>query len=149
MLSAGPDYAEVYTEVTRSESKKSHAHVSWKLKNFADLDSWSKSMNLMPVMSNPTLRIEFSSKIAPLRPGSVEDLKLRVRIPEEYTANHLILMLKLKQEKKFVGPTMLLFVKIINRPDAEQVEESSFVQDDRSDGSLNLIKKGVDVYNEQ
>merc|ERR1719469_1149978 len=100
-------------------------------------------------MSNPTLRIEFSSKIAPLRPGSVEDLKLRVRIPEEYTANHLILMLKLKQEKKFVGPTMLLFVKIINRPDAEQVEESSFVQDDRSDGSLNLIKKGVDVYNEQ
>merc|ERR1719469_200056 len=52
-------------------------------------------------MSNPTLRIEFSSKIAPLRPGSVEDLKLRVRIPEEYTlALALVLFTVISGERR-------------------------------------------------
>jgi len=44
---------------------------------------------------------------------STGELKLRVKIPEDYTANHLILLLKIKQGKKFIGPTMMLFAKII------------------------------------
>lgn len=134
MLADGPDYAEVYTEVTKTELKKSHAHVTWKLKNFNDLNNWSKDMQLIPVMSSPTLRIHFESNISALRPGAVEDLMLRVRIPEEFTASHLILMLKLKQNKRFVGPVMLLFIKIIKRQQTE-IEESSFALDDRSDNS--------------
>lgn len=114
-LADGQEYAEVYTEVTKTESKKAHAHVTWRLKNSDDQLSWSDELQLMPVMSSPTLRIHFESNIDSLRPGQVEDLQLRVRIPEEYTANHLILMLRLKCKKRFVGPLMLLFVKIIKR----------------------------------
>jgi len=80
-------------------------------------------MELVPVMSSPTLRIHFESNIAQLQPGCTQDLSLRVRIPEEYTANHLILLLKLRQGKRFLGPTLILFVKIMK---LNSVEESSF-----------------------
>ena len=77
-----------------------------------------------------------------------------MRIPEEYTANHLILMLRLKSKKRFLGPLMFLFIKIIKRLD-KSIEESAFdLQSDRSDNSqvdknLRLIQKGIDVYSEQ
>lgn len=133
-LASGSDYAEVYTEVTKKEGRKAHANVTWSLRNASTENSWTPKMQLVPVMSNPTLRIHFESSVAGLRPGGVEELKLKVRIPEEFNSNHLILFLKLKQGRRFVGPSMLLFVKII-RSESGDVEESSFAQDDLSDGS--------------
>ena len=124
----------MYTEVTKKEGRKAHANVTWSLRNASTENSWSKKMQLVPVMSYPTLRIHFESSVAGLRPGGVEELKLKVRIPEEFNSNHLILFLKLKQGRRFVGPSMLLFVKII-RSESGDVEESSFAQDDLSDGS--------------
>lgn len=96
MLENGPDYAEVYTEVTKSAGKKVHATLVWKLKNTSEDAEWAKDMQLIPVMSSPTLRIHFESNICQLAKSKVGELKLRVRIPSEYTASHLILMLKLK-----------------------------------------------------
>mmetsp|Transcript_33756 Transcript_33756/g.41686 ORF Transcript_33756/g.41686 Transcript_33756/m.41686 type:complete len:99 (+) Transcript_33756:2140-2436(+) len=95
-------------------------------------------MQLVPVMSSPTLRVHFESNIADLRPGGVEDLNIKVRIPEEFSSNHLILFLKLKQGRRFLGPSMLLFVKIIKSRSSE-VEESSFVQEDQVD---ELVARG-------
>lgn len=136
-LEKGSEYAEVYTEVTRQETHKVHANVTWKLKNTSKHASWSANLQLIPVMSSPTLRIHFESNICQLRQGSTGELKLKVRIPEEYTANHLIMLLKLRQGKKrFVGPSLLLFVKIIKRQDDDR-EVSSFAQDDGSDDGKN------------
>ena len=94
-MANGLEAAEVYTEVTRVEGKRVHAHVTWKLKNTSENADWTDNMKLVPVISNPTLRIHFESNICPLRSGSTSDLKLRLRIPSEFTANHLILLLKL------------------------------------------------------
>ncbi len=95
-MANGRGAAEVYSEVNRVEGKRVHAHVTWKLKNTSESNTdWTNDMKLVPVISNPTLRIHFESNICPLRAGTTSDLKLRLRIPSEFTANHLILLLKL------------------------------------------------------
>lgn len=66
-LAQGPESAEVYTEVTKVDSKKVHAHVTWKLKNISIGADWAPDMQLIPVMSSPTLRIHFESNICQLR----------------------------------------------------------------------------------
>jgi hypothetical protein len=78
------------------DAKKVHAHVTWKLKNTSANADWSGNMQFIPVMSNPTLRIHYESNICELRQGTDGELKLRLRIPSEFTANHLILLLKLR-----------------------------------------------------
>ena len=155
-LTKGDEYAEVYTEMTRMEGKRAHAHVTWKLSNSSKFQ-WHGNMKLVPVMSSPTLRIHFESNIAELERDTYGDLKLRVRIPEDFKTNHLILMLKLKQGKTCVGPNLLLFIKIIKRMASDE-EVSSFAlennnEDALSQGSLGkqlrLINAGVDVFSEQ
>ena len=69
MLAEGAQFAEVYTEVTKTEMKKAYAHVVWKLKNNDSQHIWSEDLQLMPVMSSPTLRIHFDSNIDQLGPG--------------------------------------------------------------------------------
>jgi hypothetical protein len=105
-------------------------------------------------MSSPTLRIHFESEICELRPESTGDLKLRVKIPADYTANHLILLLKTKSGKKFIGPTMMLFAKIIKRRSSQEEFSSFDVEDDFAsqnslERELKQISAGVDVYSEQ
>ena len=85
---------------------------------------------------------------------STGELKLRVKIPEDYTANHLILLLKIKQGKKFIGPTLMLFAKIIKRRSSQEEFSSFDVEDDFAsqnsvERELKQINAGVDVYSEQ
>lgn len=114
-LANGHDHAEVYTEVTREEGKKAYCQVVWSLRNTSPRFNWTSGMQLIPVHSSPTLRIHYDSDICELEHGVSGDMKLRVRIPEEFTANHLILMCKLKQGKRYVGPILILYAKIIKR----------------------------------
>ena len=117
-------------------------------------------MQLIPILSSPTLRIFFDSDICRLSAREDGELKLRIKLPEDYPANHLILLLKLKHKERYVGPTMMLFIKIINRKASLDCEKSAFDIDeveelqenpgkDAMKQHLELIRKGVDVYSEQ
>lgn len=79
-----------------------------------------------------------------------------VRLPENYTANHMILMLKHKHMDRHVGPNLLLCMKIINRKVSNE-EVSAFAQENdieniRGQGNLStqlkMISQGHDVYTE-
>ena len=86
------------------------------------------------------------------------DLNVKINIPATFDQNNLIMVFKLKTNKKvFVGPTLVLFVKIV--PTGEVSEISSF--DDGSfqaaaepmpqqnvKNDLVLLNKGIDVYTE-
>ena len=114
-------------------------------------------MQLVPVLSYPTLRIKPESNICELIQDEVGQLNVRVRLPENYKANHLILMFKLKDGKRHVGPNLLLCAKIINRKVVEE-EVSAFAMENDLDNvrgqgglqnQLKMIKRGIDVYTEQ
>ena len=62
----GADYTEVFTEVTKTQGKKAQATLVWKLKNSSEDVDWAQDMQLIPVMSSPTLRIHFESSICQL-----------------------------------------------------------------------------------
>ena len=114
-------------------------------------------MRLIPVFSNPTLRVHYESNFCEIGSSETGDLKLKVRLPDDFTANHLILVLKMKQGENFVGPNLLLFVKVIKQSDnMNEVSSFAIEQDDglqqnpnSMDRDLKMIKQGVDVYNEQ
>lgn len=93
----GPDFSEVYTEVTRTEGKRAHARVIWKLRNPNENFKWAKNLQLVPCSSFPTLRIHWESDIAQLNVLSNGTLKLHVQIPADFKANHLILLFKMRQ----------------------------------------------------
>ena len=154
----GPEFAEVYTEVTRTEGKKAHARVVWKLRNSNEHLKWSKDLQIVPCSSFPTLRIHWESDICQLEYLSNGELKLHVQIPEDFKSNHLILLLKMRQANgQYIGPNLLLFVKLINQK-ASGEEVSAFAQDNNSDDmngrssldrSMDQIGRGIDVYSEQ
>ena len=150
------DPVDIYTEVTRVEGTKAHINVVWNLKNKSSQNKWNPDMQLVPVLSYPTLRIKPESNICELIQDEVGQLNVRVRLPENYKANHLILMFKLKDGKRHVGPNLLLCAKIINRKVVEE-EVSAFAMENdlenvRSQGGLQnqlkMIKRGIDVYTE-
>jgi len=129
----GPDFAEVYTEVTRTEGKRAHARVTWKLRNSNEHFKWGKDLQLVPCSSFPTLRVHWESNICELEPLSNGELKLHVQIPADFKSNHLILLFKMRERSgKFVGPNLLLFAKFINQK-ASGEEVSSFAPDNNSD----------------
>ena len=116
-------------------------------------------MHLIPVWSVPTLRIHYESKVCSLPPGQEGELVFKFTIPAEYTANHLMMLLKLTEGRRCVGPNLLLFCKIITKksPQADQGEVSAFASENLSaegnPGSdpsqdLSMIAKGMDIYNE-
>ena len=65
-LADGPDFAEVYTEVSRTEGTKANARVVWKLRNTSEYYKWHAGMQIVPCISIPTLRIAFKSNICQL-----------------------------------------------------------------------------------
>ena len=88
-------------------------------------------MRLIPVFSNPTLRVHYESNFCEIGPNETGDLKLKVRLPEDFNSNHLILVLKMKQGENFVGPNLLLFVKVIKqRDDMSEVSSFAIEQED-------------------
>ena len=114
-LADGPDFAEVYTEVSRTEGTKANARVVWKLRNTNEYYKWHAGMQIVPCCSFPTLRIHYESSICQLESLKNGTLKLNVQIPADFKANHLVLLLKMRNQKgNWVGPNLLLFVKVIN-----------------------------------
>ena len=99
MAEGAAEFAEVYTEVTRTVGKKVHMKVHWKLKNASSRRVLQSGLQLTPVMSRPTLRIHFESDICQLAADESGELKLRLRIPEDYNSNHLIMLLRLKHKE--------------------------------------------------
>lgn len=163
-IANGPDYAEVYTEMTKIQGEKAHASLVWKLKNPSEEFDWAADMQLIPVMSSPTLKIAFDSKICQLPKTKTGQLTLRLSLPKDFTANHLILMLKLKQGRKFTGPLLGIFVKIMPKQseDENSCEVSAFAdamdceleagssgQSNSMDRQLKLINAGKDVYTDE
>lgn len=79
-------------------------------------------MQLIPIMSSPKVRMHFDSNICQLQGTKSGILNVQIDIPAEFDQKHLIMLFKLKTNKKsFVGPNLLLYVKII-----PAVEISSF-----------------------
>jgi len=60
------DPVDIYTEVTRVEGTKAHINVVWNLKNKSSQNKWNPNMQLVPVLSYPTLRIKPESNICEL-----------------------------------------------------------------------------------
>jgi len=80
---------------------------------------------------------------------------LRIRLPENYKAHHLILMLKLKDGEHYVGPNLLLCIKISTIDESKEVSAFSMENDIENirgqgllDAQLKMIAKGHDVYTE-
>jgi hypothetical protein len=155
VMTGSEDMAEIYTEITRIEGKKSHARVVWKVKNVYTKHPLIPNLQLIPIMSSPTLRIHNDPESCQLLMNSTVEIKLRIKIPESYNENHLILVLKLKQNnQKFVGPTLMMFAKIIKRRSSQEEFSSFDVEEERMSESslekeLRLLKAGNDVYNEE
>lgn len=100
------------------------------------------------------MRVNFQSDICQLEKQKTGEMKLRINIPEDYSANYLILLLKLKARRNFVGPTLMLMAKIITKRSSD-VEQSAFddVDDECSSYSMDTVKRkikaGNDVYSDQ
>ena len=56
------DPREIYCEVTKQHNKPTDITVNWKLRNTKQT-SWSAKMQLIPIMSSPTVRCIFDSEI--------------------------------------------------------------------------------------
>ena len=106
--------ADVYTEVQFTPGVASDASVKLRLKNGGTLP-WPKDMQLVPILSAPTARIFFETKICQLQPGLTSDLEVNLQIPKDYPNNHLIVLLKIKSANRvYVGPTLVLFIQLKN-----------------------------------
>ena len=118
------DPREIYCEVTKQPRKPTEINVNWKLRNTKQT-SWTNKMQLIPIMSSPTVRCNFDSDICQLQGMKSGNLNVTIKIPAEFDQNNLIMVFTLKTNKKiFVGPTLVLFVKIV--PAGEISEVSSF-----------------------
>jgi len=113
---AGEASREVYCEVVYNPAKKAEAKVIWKLKN-SGKTHWPEQLALIPLMSAPTVRMFFESKISPLEANSQSDMAVTIQIPEGCLEKHLIVLFRLKTNKRqFVGPTLLVFVRLVDDP---------------------------------
>ena len=104
----------------------SEISVNWKLKNNKQA-AWSNKMQLIPIMSSPTVKVNFDSDICQLQGMKSGTLNVKLDIPGEFAENHLIMMFKLRTNKKvFIGPTLCLYVKIIPAVEISSFDERQF-----------------------
>ena len=76
-------------------------------------------------MSSPTVKAVFDSDICQLQGMKSGNLNLKLELPADFDQHNMIMMFKLRTNKKiFVGPTLVLYVKII-----PGLEVSSFDDD--------------------
>ena len=81
-------------------------------------------MSLVPLRASPEVRVEFNSEICRLEKNATGTLELSVNIPSDFTADHLILLLRLRHgENNFVGPPLLLFVKIVGQEKSQESDD--------------------------
>ena len=78
-LAAGQD-AEVYCEVSY-KGQATNIELQWRLRNDKNI-TWPANLELIPVISSPTIRMFFQSNICQLRPKSESTLKVNLQIPE-------------------------------------------------------------------
>lgn len=105
-------------------------------------------MQLIPIMSTPTIKAIFDSNICQLRGGKTGNLNLVISLPAEFDQNNLILMFKIRTNKKvFVGPTLVLYVKIVPTIEVSSFDDEEYKLDKGSNES-DLLNKGIDIYTE-
>merc|ERR1712183_161960 len=76
--------------------------------------AWPKTLELIPVMAKPKLRMLHASNIFPLPASSEADLQVKIDVPgDPALGDYFTLMFKIKaQKKEFIGPDFILFVKL-------------------------------------
>ena len=143
------DTREIYCEVNKKHGFAAEVNVNWKLKNTKQ-SAWPSKLQLIPIMASPTVRCHFDSNICQLQGMKSGNLKLNIEIPPEFDSNSLVMVLKLKTNKKiFVGPTLVLYVKINpfgNEREIKMRQKDPVIQDVKAD--LIRINQGIDVYAE-
>jgi len=60
------DPREIYCEVTKQKGEPIDVSVNWKLKNTKEV-AWNNKMQLIPIMSSPTVKAIFDSDICQLQ----------------------------------------------------------------------------------
>jgi len=81
-------------------------------------------MQLVPLRASPEVSVEFNSAICRLEKNATGTLELSVNIPKDFIADHLVLLLRLKHgENNFVGPPLLLFVKIVRQEKSQESDD--------------------------
>ena len=104
----------------------------------------------------------FESEICPLEPLTSSNLQIRVRIPKDSEHHYMMMLLKIKtNQKMYVGPNLVAFIKVIDMAKARQDERrlldksksaelaSSSLQISQFQQNEVLIRKGHDVYTDQ
>ena len=80
------------------------------------------------------------------------NLNVKIDIPAQFDQNNLVMVFKLKTNKKiFVGPTLVLYVKIVPAQEISSFDDGQFVAEPVSQNGKNdleLVNKGIDVYTE-
>ena len=90
-------------------------------------------MQLIPMLSAPATRLLFTSRIAPLDPESESAMRVKVSLPEDLESNYFMAVFRVKTSKRqFVGPQLVVFIKIKEEP-RDPALKSSF--DDSVDDS--------------
>ena len=140
---------EVYCEASKKQGSPLQVNVNWKLRNTKQM-AWPSQMQLIPIMSSPTVRCNFDSKICQLQGMKSGELKLNIDIPAEFDSSSLVMVLKLKANKKvFVGPTLILYVKINSYDDDQEYEPNLSESNlEKMEQMLREVKRGKDAFNE-
>lgn len=143
------DPRDVYCEITKQPNIPNEISVNWKLKNTREI-AWNNKMQLIPIMSSPTVKAIFDSDICQLQGMKSGNLNLKLQIPAVFDQNNLIMMFKLRTNKKvFVGPTLVLHVKIVPAVEVSSFDDGQFQEElPKSGNESELLKKGLDVYSE-
>ena len=82
------------------------------------------------------------------------NLNVKISIPGEFDQNNLVMVLKLKTNKKiFVGPTLILYVKIVPAQEISSFDDGQYQSmpepaQTNIKNDLELVNKGVDIYTE-
>ena len=105
---------------------------------------WGPNMHLVPLRASPEVRVEYNSEIYRLEKNATGALELSVNIPKDFPADHLILLLRLTHgENNFVGPPLLLFVKIVGQ------EKSQKSDNDENEAIEQLLLNQASLLSDQ
>lgn len=91
--------------------KDGSIRAEWQVENDGDRD-WPTDLEFVPIATYPTVRIYFQSKIHGLQTKTAGKLCLNVELNEGYQHKCLAAVLRLKEGKKWLGPTFVLFASV-------------------------------------
>lgn len=116
---------EIYCEVVRSPNTEVEVSLKWTLHNARINTPWPEGLQVIPVLSAPSVRMFFESDICQLEPNADSDLNVKLKIPQNSESHYYVLLLKIKTgQRYFTGPNMVAFIKLIDPQKALLVEQS-------------------------